>query len=348
MSERAGREALIRTRVLADADARASLPEGDDAFLRWLGGSSLLRVPGRDRTRTRVVSTLIHGNEPSGLRAVQRWLRSAAVPATDVVFWIAAVATAQGPPLFAHRALPGREDLNRCFGSAGPRTPARALAAEALARVCASKPEALVDLHNNTGHNPAYAVGCRPERIELGLTSLFGRHFVHSDLQLGSLVEATSALFPSVTIECGRAGDPVADDNASRGLRALLALEALDALPAHPAVDVLVDPLRVELRGEASLAIGDARRNDVALTVAADIDRHNFQRLERGTVLGWLHERDDWPLEVLDREQRDRSRDYFEASAGRLVVRQPFVPIMVTTDPAIARSDCLWYIVTPT
>ena len=52
-------------------------------WLESLGGATAWLVPGRDRSRTRVVTTLLHGNEPSGFVALHDWLRSGPQPAVD-------------------------------------------------------------------------------------------------------------------------------------------------------------------------------------------------------------------------------------------------------------------------
>jgi hypothetical protein len=70
----------LRVRAAPRGDELAATPE---AFLAWLAQPTLFRVPGRDRSRTRVLATLLHGNEPSGLRGLHRWLRAGAPPAVD-------------------------------------------------------------------------------------------------------------------------------------------------------------------------------------------------------------------------------------------------------------------------
>jgi hypothetical protein len=85
------------------------------AFLSALAGSAAIRITGAERRRCRVVVTLLHGNEPSGARAVLPWLRGGAQPAVDVLCVLAAVRAALQPPGFAQRMLPGERDLNRCF-----------------------------------------------------------------------------------------------------------------------------------------------------------------------------------------------------------------------------------------
>jgi hypothetical protein len=322
------------------------LPETPAALLRWLGGPAFLRLAGSDRTRVRAVSSLLHGNEPSGLRAVHAYLRSGATPAVDVVFFIGAVEAALAPPGFAYRQLPGAADLNRCFlppyeGRQGE------IAREALGLLRGSRPEALVDLHNNTGHSPVYAVGPRAGRPELEIAALFADRYVHSDLRLGALVEATRDAFPSVTIECGRAGDPAADAVAREGLARFLGAPELGARTPVPGLQIVIDPIRVRIRSGVRLAVGQRPDPAADLTLAEEIDRHNFERLEAGYTIGWLREGANWPLEALDAEGRDVSKALFSARAGRLRTRGTMIPIMMTTDPRIALDDCLFYAVSP-
>jgi hypothetical protein len=331
---------VIRT---IEAPEPASIPPAVPDFLRWLGGPAWIAIPGRDRTRTRAVSTLIHGNEPSGVRAVHAWLREARTPPTDVVFLVAAIEAALEPPGFAHRMLPGHADLNRCFlppfhGATGR------LAAEALDRLRAARPEALIDLHNNTGHNPPYGVGPGVTPEILALTDLFGRRFVHSELRLGALVEATHPDFPSLTIECGRAGDPTADAVALGGLTRFLAADSVFEAGRSEEIEVLGDPVRVSVRSGIRVEFAEAPRPDADFTVAGDIDRHNFETVPPGSAIGWVAP-GVWPLEAMDREGRDLAAELFAVADGALHTRRDLIPIMMTTDATVALSDCLFYVV---
>jgi Succinylglutamate desuccinylase / Aspartoacylase family len=322
----------------------AALPERAADWLAELGGPTVIRIAGRDRSRRRVVVTLLHGNEPSCCVAVHRWLREAATPAVDLSIIIAAVATAIRPPGFAYRTLPGARDLNRCFrppfaGREGE------LAAAILKEIETAQPEALVDVHNNTGHNPPYGIGSRVDSMRLALTAYFARHYVHSNLRLGALMEAVEDAVPSCSIECGRAGDPAADQVALRGLRRFF---GVDHIRAHPEnhVSVLERPIRVSLRRGASLGVGDRPSGENDLTIAPDLDRHNFHPVPEGTTLGWLRE-GTWPLEATGPAGLDCSRDLFEVVGTALRSRRSWIPIMMTTDADIAASDCLFYIVHP-
>jgi len=327
-----------------DAPAPDAIAAGAEAFLAELPGSTVIRVPGRDPTRARAVVTLLHGNEPSGFRAVHGWLRRGLVPAVDAVIVLAAVAAARVPPGFAHRMLPGGRDLNRCFrppfaGVEG------AWAAEVLRVLRAARPEALVDLHNNTGHNPAYGVGTRVDDVRLGLTALFARRFVHSTIALGALAEVTADELNAVTIECGRAGDRVADEIAAAGLARFLGADALplDGPPAD--MTILADPIRVAVRPGTRIAFGELPDRVVDLTLRGDVDRHNFEALLPGVPVGWLRAGADWPLVAAGADGEDVSRDYFVVRDGLLTTRRAMVPIMMTTNVTAALEDCLFYMV---
>lgn len=322
----------------------SELPETPEAFLESLGGPALFRIPGRDRSRTRALSTLLHGNEPSGLRALHAWLARGPEPAVDLLVLVASVTAALAEPRFSHRALPGRTDLNRCFLHP-PESWEGRLAAEALAALRAARPEALVDLHNTTGHTPSYAVCPAVGEPILQLAALFTPRCVHSDLRMGTLVEATHEDFPALVIECGRAGDPGADRVALRGLEAYADRETLPRSGVPGGLDVLVRPLRVLVREGLTVAYGSRPAPGVDLTVREDIDRHSFERLPADATVGWVREPGLWPVRAVGAEGGDVSGELFALKGHELRARRDHVPIMVTTDPSIALSDCLFYAV---
>jgi hypothetical protein len=314
-------------------------------FLKKLDAPTVITVTGRDAARTRVVSTLLHGNEPSGLHAIHHWLRSGDVPAVNVLFFIAAVRTALEPPGFAHRFLTGRVDLNRCWTRPGMGRAER-FAAEVLQILRKARPESLIDIHNNTGHSPPYGVGPATGPAELQLAALFSDRFVRNDLDLGTLVEATRDDFPSISIECGRAGDELANENAQVGLERYLAVDRVEEHPlTKRPMAVYADPVRVEIRNGIELAFGDTRIAGADFTIARDIDRHNFELLSAGSPIGWLAPNVDRPLVAVGRAHEDISDEFFSARDGVLATRRPIIPIMMTTNRRSALDDCLFYAV---
>ncbi len=333
-------------RLIEDARARP-IPETPGEWLRELGGPTLLRVPGGDGTRCRAVSTLLHGNEPSGLRAAHAWLASGAEPAVDLWIFVGAVEAALLPPGFAHRMAPGSRDLNRAFRAPFEEA-AGALASALLEQLEALRPEALVDLHNNTGENPPYGVGPHAGIAELNLVGHFATRYVHSDLRLGALIEATAERFPSVVVECGRAGDPAADRVARAGLERYAQRERLERERLEPArMALLVEPVRVRIADGCKLVFAPVRVPEADLTIPPDVERHNFTTLRAGETFGWLGASGAWPIEAHAADGREVSHELFTERDDALAARRPVVPIMITSDPRVAAQDCLFYLVRP-
>ena len=88
---------------------------------------------------------------------------------------------------------------------------------------------------------------------------------------------------------------------------------------------------------------GDAAHPDARLTISADIDRHNFESLPAGAPIGWVQSGMAWPLDARRADGSECSREMFRVNAGVLETCHDFMPIMMTTKPEIAKSDCLFY-----
>ncbi|MBA6376000.1 hypothetical protein H4J64_12340, partial [Colwellia sp. BRX8-2] len=72
-------------------------------FLMTLTGPTVIDITGSDQDKCRVFTTLLHGNEPSGLIAMHRWLTAneqLPLPTTNVRFIICSVEAANISPLF--------------------------------------------------------------------------------------------------------------------------------------------------------------------------------------------------------------------------------------------------------
>ncbi len=323
------------------------LPESVMALLQGLNGPSWIHIPGRDATRKRLVVTLLHGNEPSGVRAVHGWLAGEREPAVDTVVYLGSVTAALAKTGFAYRSLPGERDANRCHGEFVDDRQGR-IARDFTRLFTQHSFEALIDIHNNTGHNPAYGIGYGADPARMNLTTLFADWYMNSDLQMHTLVEMTQAHCPSISVECGRAGDPAADAAALAGLERFLHLPELHLDAPPPAtLRTLQHPTRVHVRPDASMAFGDGPRSDADITLREDIDRHNFDELPPGVVLGWVRDGVSWPIAAYRSEHRDISTDLFQVERGLLKTRRTMIPVMMTTNSAVARSDCLFYAMEP-
>ncbi|MEM1416259.1 MAG: succinylglutamate desuccinylase/aspartoacylase family protein [Myxococcota bacterium] len=325
------------------------MPENADDWLDALPGPVLLDIEGKRAGPPRALSVLLHGNEPSGFRALHRYLREGRVPERRTLAFVGAVDAARTDGRWAHRLLPGRRDLNRCFLDARTRDDGDAAIARAyLGALAEAQPEALVDVHNNTGHNPPYGVLVDQRPGCLALVELFTPRGVVNALRLGTLVEAWRAHAPSVVVECGQAGRAGADEVGYQGIRRYLEVETLPPGPRH-ALRLYRNTVRFTLRDGIAPAFATAPAS-ATLTLRDDLERFNFRPVPAGTVLGWWRGR-GLPLEAFGPRGEDHATELVGLRASdasrpaELVARRAFTPIMMTTRPDIVVADCLCYLV---
>lgn len=312
-------------------------------FLRRLEMPTWLTFPGRSTQPRRVLSTLLHGNEPSGVRALHRWIKEGAPRQCALAVSVASVQAALASPAFTHRMLPGARDLNRCFRQ--PYADAEGRVASALlALIDDYAPEAMIDVHNTSGSSPSFAVMTRDTAVHKALASMYTPRMVITGLRLGALME-TERSFPIVTAECGGAQDDFADEVAYQGLMAFANRRDI-AEPRYAASELAVyrHPMRLELRTGARIAYASAPAADAALTLRPDAERLNFSELGKGDPLGWLGPEGLRALRLRDAIDTDRLAECFDARDGQLVARMNLHLFMLTPETTIASSDCICYV----
>jgi succinylglutamate desuccinylase len=311
---------------------------------RLLPGPTLIHLPGR-REPPLFVSVLLHGNEDTGLAAMQTLLSRHAgreLPRALSLF-IGNVEAARRNL----RRLENQPDFNRVWPSGTDPDPAapgpeRTMAREVLAQMRARGVFASIDIHNNTGLNPHYACVRDLAPAFLHLATLFSRVVVHFETPLGTQTGAFAPLCPAVTLECGKPGNSGGEAHAAQFVDAAL---HLDHFPAHavPAQDI--DLYRtvgvVRVREGVSFGFGS---HDAQMSFVADLDHLNFRDLAPDTPLARVAETPLLPLQVLDDSGHDVTEHYFAVRDGALLVRRPSMAAMLTTDAQVIRQDCLCYL----
>jgi Succinylglutamate desuccinylase / Aspartoacylase family len=325
--------------------AAAELGNNVEEFLRRLGGPACIFLQGEDDSRTRALVTLLHGNEPSGAMALYRWLKSGRRPAVNVVCIVASVVAALEPPLFSHRMLPRARDLNRCF-----RPPFEdvqgVLAEEILEILHVHHPEAVVDLHNTSGSGPSFGVCTHMDRQHDALVSIFTQRLIVSNLNLGALMEISEHSYPTVTVEVGGRLDDEAHELAYEGMcryfqaRTVLAHEDTDW-----GLELLRDPIRLELNDNVTLTYAEAPSVNYDITLKTDIEHHNFGTVAPDTLLGWASGPERSLFTALDAGGRCAVTRLVRIIDGQLYPAEPLKLFMITNNAAIAESDCLFYAV---
>jgi hypothetical protein len=213
-----------------------------------------------------------------------------------------------------------------------------------LDQLRAIRPEALLDLHNTSGSGPAYGVTTRMTDAHRAMAAPFTDHVILTDVRLGTLIEAVQDEWPSLVVECGGARDVAADEAALRGLRWFATSESVLAPePSAPPIHVLAHPVRVELAAGHSVAYGEEPHPEVAVTLRTNVDHHNFGVVDAGTPLGWVPDRRLDVLEARCTAGRNWVEQFFRLEGDELILDQALRLFMITTNPAIARDDCLFY-----
>jgi len=323
---------------------RDGLPEG---FLtcpaRALGGlfagPTLMRLPGR-RGPPMFVSVLLHGNEVSGLEAVQQVLRAHAghtLPRGLLLLVGNVSAAAQGL-----RRLDGQPDYNRVWpGTLDHVGTAEAAAmAEVHRLILAERAFAAIDLHNNSGLNPHYGVVCSLDAASLHLATLFSRTAVWFRGLPGTQTAGLAGQVPAMAAECGKPGVPA---NAAAAARFVSAVLDMADFPQHPVrhqdIDLFHTLATVRVPDGVSMSFADEPAD---LRFVAGLDHLNFRELPAGARFGASsHPR---PLEVTAEDGGDAWDEFFALDSGALALRRPAMPAMLTLDERIVRQDCLCYL----
>ncbi len=318
---------------------KPTLGDNHLAFIEQLPGASFMQVPGRDRTRRKMIVTLLHANEPSGLKAIHRILTESHVPATDIGIVIASVDAAITDPPFSHRYLPGERDLNRCFALEDNSNQAQ-LAQSILAAIRRFEPEVVIDTHNTSSHSEPFCVARHRnddiDRIAAG----FADRLIVIRQTLGTLMEHSTDNMPIITTEFGGFMDPGADELAYRSLLNTWT----DITEAASPTDALEHPLRLETHRTLRVSYSSSLDESSDLTILNTIDQLNFKRVPAGTTLGWYREHTHQHL-IASHEGENRFFEHFAESHDTLITRTPMTIFMATTDPLVANSDCLFYFV---
>jgi len=302
-----------------------------------LPGPTLIHLAGR-RSEPLFVSVLLHGNEYSGLLALQQLLRhyqQRTLPRALSLF-IGNVAAAR----YGLRRLDHQPDYNRIWQDDG--TPEHAIMQQVIQSMAQRCVFASVDIHNNTGHNPRYACVNRLEHRFLHLAAMFGRTVVYFTKPEGVQSAAFARLCPAVTLECGRPGEARGVEHARRFLEAALNLATL---PDHPVargdIDLFHTVAQVKIPPDISFGFGNTATD---IQFVEDLDRLNFSELPPATCFGRINTERAVRLEVRDEAGREVNELYFSYDNKEIRTRVPLMPSMLTLDSQVIRQDCLCYL----
>ncbi len=303
-----------------------------------LDGPTLIHLPGRQPDPL-FVSILLHGNEITGLLAIQKLLQhygERQLP-RSLSLLVGNIEAAR----VGLRRLDTQLDYNRVWlpGDA----PEQQMAQQVVAEMAGRSVFASIDIHNNTGLNPHYGCITELDPPFLQLASLFGRTTVYFTQPKTVQSAAFAKVCPSMVVECGQPGHPYGTEHAFELLQACLHLTHFSDRMIDPNdIDLFHTVATVKIPAELQFSIGHCSSSD--LCFPEDIDRLNFSELPANSLLATYPSNLSVRLKVTDENDVDVGDRYFHYAEGEIRTHLPVMPSMLTLDKRIVRQDCLCYL----
>ena len=325
-----------------------------EQFLMSLSGPTIIDITGINENKTRVITTLLQGDEPSGLIAIHRWLTERDIkqkPETNLRFIICSVEAAAKRPLFSHKFLEGGRDINRCFNSNNTLEKPiakvaccshRALLIEQAIREV--EPDVIIDLHNASSPSPAFSVSSMITTETLSLASFFCQSLILSDLKIGALMELSFPC-PFITVECGYALDAQAHEIAFNGIVNIANSVNIGYTHQEKKVDVIYRPLRLRLKEDVKLSFAKYDEGNRGITLKNNIEYYNFGGIHQDEMIGWIDNKELKSLLLIDKEGENIVDEYFYVRDNQLVCKHNYKLFKATTNTKSAMNDCLFYVV---
>jgi len=318
-----------------------------EQFLTSLDAPSIIDIQGKNNQQWRVITTLLHGNEPSGFIATHKLLTEIAenkfTPNTNIRIIICSVEAAQLSPLFNHRYLPDGSDINRCFAGnqTAPYYQRAALIKQAIEEVA---PEAIIDLHNTSGSGPAFGVSTSSNKEALALTSLFCDTLIISHIHIGALMELSFS-GQIITIECGGCNDQHAHNIAFKGIKKFTSLNNLAHPPNIHPIHVIFKPLRLRLKKGTHLNYAKTNTKASGVILKSSIEKRNYGITHKGDSLGWVNNYEPDFFLLIDEHENNVFNDFLTVKKNKLIATIDLKIFMATKVAQIALNDCLFYVV---
>ncbi len=306
-----------------------------------LDGPTLIHLEGRN-PQPLFISVLQHGNEVTGWEAVRRLMKSHyefdQLPRSLSILIGNTRAAKQGL-----RRLDDQLDFNRCWPNGKyPDSEPGKLFQQVTHQMRARAPIASIDIHNNTGLNPHYAAINRVRPRFLRLASYFSSKVVYFTMPEGTQSRAFSEFCPSLTLECGQAGEVHGTDHSIGFLETCMHLEEIPAAPMD-ANDVHLFHMVATVRIPDDVLFGFGRV-PTEIAFRENLDVLNFQELPAGVSFGDVRGGPSKPLVVTDTNGVDVTDLYFRFDRDQLETKREIMPSMLTQDRRVIQQDCLCYL----
>ena len=328
--------------MIENFDRLHGLPDGffdiSSANIRSLfPNPTLIHLDGKDPNFL-FISILLHGNEYTGLKVMQKILAEQAqdLPRSILMFIGNVRATEAN-----RRYLPDQVDYNRCWPGTELEASATSQMMQRVVEIAHGLPLfAAIDIHNNTGKNPHYACITDPNMQNQNLAARFNRVgmvFNHR----GVSTMAFDGICPAITLECGLPGDPQGIEHACRFVEGMLTLDELpQSQPTRHALHLVESHLTLNIHEDVSFAFDPV--SDVDLRFEHDFEDRNFTLFDPHQVFGYT--RVERPLSITDTDGHDVTDEILRVEEGKIYLNNTLMPAMITRDRLVIRQDCLCHL----
>ena len=282
------------------------------------------------------ICTLLHGNETTGLYALQQLLKryqNKPLPRAISLFVGNITAAKEN-----QRRLDAQDDYNRIWpGSHHSDSTEKDMMQTVTNIMEKKKPFASIDIHNNTGKNPHYACINILNPHGLVLASEFSDIAVYFTDPKGVQSSAFSDFCPSVVLECGQAGDKSGEEHALSYLENILQMENLSSQNSdnlklyHTIARVLIPK---------TITIGDST-SDICLNTR--LEDKNFHQIQPGTEFASVNSTKEKLIIVSSESHEDITAEYMEIIDGKMLFKKSITLSMFTTSERAIRQDCVCY-----
>lgn len=305
---------------------------------KLLKGPSLIHIRGQKNPPI-FLSTLLHGNEPSGFLAVQQVLDSffsqkRKLP-RSIIWFIGNVEAAEKNV----RHLDGQPDYNRIWnGGDGPE--------QRMARYIYSSMKrkglfACVDIHNNTGKNPFYGCINKLDYTSIHLAKRFSNTLVYFRKPNQCLSIAFTKFCPTTTLEAGNPGDKHGVGRLKSYLNDLFNTHQLPKDPVDPnEIKIYQTFAKIEVPETTKLSFKQGKGD---ISMQANVESLNFKELLRPTLIG-TKQKEEAGLKIIDNQGNDVTWEHMFFQDELLFLKEGVVPAMFTRNLEVIKQDCFGYL----
>ncbi len=282
------------------------------------------------------ICTLLHGDETTGLYAIQRLLKKyqdKPLPRALSLF-VGNIAAAKEN----QRRLDTQDDYNRIWPGSHHSDSSEKDMMQIVTNIMAKKkPFASIDIHNNTGKNPHYGCINILNPHGLVLASEFSDIAVYFTDPKGVQSAAFSDFCPSVVLECGQASDKSGEDHALSYLEDIIQMDNLSSRDSdnlklyHTIARVLIPK---------TITIGNST-SDIKLNT--QLEDKNFHQIQPGTEFASTNSTKEKLIIVSSESHEDITDEYMEVKDGSILFRKSITLSMFTTNERAIRQDCVCY-----